>query len=123
MKRTVCGIAIGIALGIGGLPSWSQADSSSRSLLKGAAVEYLYPEQVTVSAGKPIEVALHFRISDLIDQRFGPRLVAAVNQHLGAGSGELGGDITADAIGRSGDQNRFAVHLHVTAPARRCRQP
>jgi len=50
MNRTVCGVAIGIALGIGALPVWSQANSSSRSLLKGAAVEYLYPEQVTVSA-------------------------------------------------------------------------
>jgi DsbC/DsbD-like thiol-disulfide interchange protein len=64
MKRTVCGVAIGIALAIGALPVLSQANSSSRSLLKGAAVEYLYPEQVTVSAGKPIEVALHFRIAD-----------------------------------------------------------
>jgi DsbC/DsbD-like thiol-disulfide interchange protein len=64
MNSTVCGVAIGIALGIGTLPVWSQANSSSRSLLKGAAVEYLYPEQVTVSAGKPIEVALHFRIAE-----------------------------------------------------------
>ena len=64
MNRTTCGAAIGIALGIGALPAWSQASSSSRSLLRGAAVEYLYPEQVTVSAGKPIEVALHFRIAD-----------------------------------------------------------
>jgi DsbC/DsbD-like thiol-disulfide interchange protein len=39
-------------------------DSANRSLLKGAAVEYLYPEQVTVSAGKPSDVALHFRIAD-----------------------------------------------------------
>ena len=64
MKTTVCGIAIGIVLGIGALPAWSQVDSANRSLLKGAAVEYLYPEQVTVSAGKPSDVALHFRIAD-----------------------------------------------------------
>src|ERR1700679_3698393 len=64
MNRTVCGVAIGIALGIGALPVWSQANSSSRSLLKGAAVEYLYPEQVNVPAGKPTEVALHFRIAE-----------------------------------------------------------
>jgi hypothetical protein len=31
--------------------------------LKGAAVEYLYPEQVTVPAGKASDVALHFRIA------------------------------------------------------------
>jgi hypothetical protein len=32
--------------------------------LKGAPVEYLFPEQVTVAAGKPTEVALHFRIAE-----------------------------------------------------------
>jgi hypothetical protein len=41
----------------------AQIDSSSRSVLKGASVEYLYPEQVTVAAGKPVPVALHFRIA------------------------------------------------------------
>ena len=64
MKAAVCGISIGIALGMGALPAWGQADSTSRSLLKGAAVEYLYPEQVTVTAGKASDVALHFRIAD-----------------------------------------------------------
>jgi hypothetical protein len=41
-------------------------DSLSESFHKPAhkveAVEYLYPEQVTVPAGKPSSVALHFRI-------------------------------------------------------------
>ena len=64
MKTTGCGIAIGIVLGMGALPAWCQVDSANRSLLKGAAVEYLFPEQVTISAGKPSEVALHFRIAD-----------------------------------------------------------
>ena len=64
MKTAICGVAIGIALGMGALPAWSQTDSSSRSLLRGAAVEYLYPEQVTVTAGKASDVALHFRIAD-----------------------------------------------------------
>jgi hypothetical protein len=41
-----------------------QADSASRSILKGAPVEYLYPEQLTVAAGKATEVALHFRIAE-----------------------------------------------------------
>jgi hypothetical protein len=31
--------------------------------LKGAEVEYLFPEQVTVAAGKPTVIALHFRIA------------------------------------------------------------
>jgi DsbC/DsbD-like thiol-disulfide interchange protein len=64
MKTTGFGIAIGIVLGIGALPALCQVDSANRSLLKGAAVEYLYPEQVTISAGKPSDVALHFRIAD-----------------------------------------------------------
>ncbi len=40
-----------------------QADMPGRSILKGAAVEYLFPEQVTVAAGKASDVALHFRIA------------------------------------------------------------
>ncbi len=62
-------------------------------------------------------------LPDLLGKRFGPIAVAAVDQHLRARCGEFGGNITAHAIGRSGDQNRLAVHLHVTAPARRCRRP
>jgi hypothetical protein len=64
MKTAMFGISIGIALGMGALPAWGQADSTSHSLLKGAAVEYLYPEQVTVTAGNASDVALHFRIAD-----------------------------------------------------------
>jgi hypothetical protein len=36
--------------------------SSHKPLLKVEAVEYLFPEQVTVPVGKPSAVALHFRI-------------------------------------------------------------
>jgi hypothetical protein len=39
------------------------ADSPNRSILHGAAVEYLFPEQVTVPASKPSPVVLHFRIA------------------------------------------------------------
>lgn len=46
-----------------GLLAQGQADSPGRSILKGAAVEYLFPEQVTVTAGKASEIALHFRIA------------------------------------------------------------
>jgi hypothetical protein len=51
-------------LGMGALMAFSQVDSASRSILKGAAIEYLFPEQVTVPAGKATDVALHFRIAD-----------------------------------------------------------
>jgi hypothetical protein len=37
-------------------------DGAGRQAAKPAAVAYLYPEQVTVPAGKPSVVALHFRI-------------------------------------------------------------
>ena len=40
----------------------SLSESPHRSILKSEAVEYLYPEQVTVAAGKPAAIALHFRI-------------------------------------------------------------
>ena len=66
--------------------------------------------------------------ADLVGKRFRPGFVAAMDQHCGAISGKSGGDVAADAVGRTGDQYRFAVHLHVestsllTAPARRYRQ-
>jgi hypothetical protein len=58
-SRAFCAaVLIGIAL-----TSQGQADLSNRSIAKGAAVEYLFPEQVSVPAGKPSDVALHFRIA------------------------------------------------------------
>jgi Disulphide bond corrector protein DsbC len=36
--------------------------SSRKPLLKVEAVEYLFPEQVTLPVGKPSAIALHFRI-------------------------------------------------------------
>jgi len=53
-----------LALFFGALLAQGQADSASRSLLKGAAVEYLFPEQVTLTAGKASDVQLHFRIAE-----------------------------------------------------------
>ncbi|MGB9407067.1 MAG: protein-disulfide reductase DsbD N-terminal domain-containing protein [Terracidiphilus sp.] len=38
-------------------------DGAARSASKPAAVEFLYPEQVTVPAGKPTTLTLHFRIA------------------------------------------------------------
>lgn len=39
------------------------SDSPLRSIARGAQVEYLYPEQVSIPAGKPTLVALHFRVA------------------------------------------------------------
>jgi hypothetical protein len=56
-----------LLLGLAALPADAQspmADSPDRSILKGAAVEYLFPEQVTVTAGKPSAVEMHFRVGE-----------------------------------------------------------
>ena len=54
----------GMILGsLSGVAQSSLADSPNRSIARGAAVEYLFPEQVTVPAGKASPVALHFRIA------------------------------------------------------------
>jgi cytochrome c biogenesis DsbD-like protein len=50
-------------MGLGTLLAVGQSDSAARSVLNGAAVEYLYPEQVTVAAGKASDIELHFRIA------------------------------------------------------------
>jgi hypothetical protein len=55
--------AAGLALTCGALLAMGQSDPASRSVLKGAAVEYMYPEQLTLPAGKPTDVALHFRVA------------------------------------------------------------
>jgi hypothetical protein len=40
----------------------SLSSSPRQSVLEKQAVEYLYPEQISIAAGKPAPVALHFRI-------------------------------------------------------------
>jgi Disulphide bond corrector protein DsbC len=61
--KVAAGVA-GIALGLGALLALGQADTSSRSVLKGAAVEYMFPEQISVTAGKASDVELHFRVAE-----------------------------------------------------------
>jgi hypothetical protein len=56
-------VVAAVALGMAGLLAQGQADDPGRSVLKGAAVEYLFPEQVTLAAGKASEVELHFRVA------------------------------------------------------------
>lgn len=48
-----------------GFSGWAQDSLTNpprRAAVKAEAVEYLYPEQVTVAAGKPSAVTMHFRI-------------------------------------------------------------
>jgi hypothetical protein len=58
-------VAGALALGLAGLLVQAQMHEiiPVRTAAKSAAVEYLYPEQVTVSAGKATTLALHFRIA------------------------------------------------------------
>jgi hypothetical protein len=56
-------VVTGLVLGLAGLLAHGQVDVSGRPVLKTDAVQYLFPEQVTVDAGKASDVALHFRIA------------------------------------------------------------
>jgi hypothetical protein len=59
-------VSVIAALAVGALAAHGQSLSShaqSRPLVKTDAVTYLFPEQVSVPAGKPAQVALHFRIA------------------------------------------------------------
>jgi hypothetical protein len=65
MLRMNIGIRVAVvALAMGALLEQAQVNSPGRSIVNGAAVEYLFPEQVTVPAGKPTNVTLHFRVAD-----------------------------------------------------------
>ncbi len=60
MKKILLPVAIALAI----LPVCAQTFSSqSRSVSKSDPVQYLFPEQVTVPAGKSSPVTLHFRIA------------------------------------------------------------
>jgi len=61
-------IAVAVAVALIGGAALAQgqrplANMGGRAASKPAAVEYLYPEQVTLPVGKPGTVALHFRIA------------------------------------------------------------
>lgn len=61
-KPEVLGV---IALALVTAPAWSQfpaSESAGRSTARAEAVRYLYPEQLTIPAGKASQVALHFRV-------------------------------------------------------------
>ena len=57
--RVVCALVVGLV----SLAAFGQSGAPARSIPKVAAVEFLFPEQVTVPAGKTATVALHFRIA------------------------------------------------------------
>ena len=69
MKRSLSSIAAGLlaaaVLASGAISARAQdppSNAPGRSVVKQADVEFLYPEQINVPAGKPAPVALHFRV-------------------------------------------------------------
>ncbi|MGA9583870.1 MAG: disulfide bond formation protein DsbC [Terracidiphilus sp.] len=65
VKSWLIGVAVCTTIGVAGTAMRAQDPLSAslhKSTHKTEAVEYLYPEQVTLPAGKPTAVALHFRI-------------------------------------------------------------
>ena len=54
-----------VTFGLAALAAQGQTftPQQNRSIAKSDAVQYLFPEQVTVPAGKPSPVSLHFRIA------------------------------------------------------------
>ena len=55
-------VAGGLALGA--MCAQGQGAQGQGTSVKPSAVEFLYPEQVTVEAGKPVVVTLHFRVAE-----------------------------------------------------------
>jgi hypothetical protein len=70
MKRAVRMVAAGLALvplaaaGQDPLAGMRSGGQTSRASEAQAAVEFLYPEQVTLEAGRPRQVTLHFRVAE-----------------------------------------------------------
>jgi hypothetical protein len=56
-------VAAALLFGLLTLQAHGQDYTAGRSVARPSAVEYLFPEQVTVPAGKASPVALHFRIA------------------------------------------------------------
>lgn len=66
LKTVTRVLSVGVLLAVSSAFALAQQDSllnsPRQSVLKTQAVEYLYPEQVSVPAGKASPVTLHFRI-------------------------------------------------------------
>jgi hypothetical protein len=55
--------ALALAVVFAAIGAHGQGYGQNASLLKGQAVEFLYPEQLNVTAGRAAAVALHFRVA------------------------------------------------------------
>ena len=65
MRKIAEILILSVALASGpGLAQVQETEKPARTGARAEAVQYLYPEQVSVPAGKPTTVALHFRIKE-----------------------------------------------------------
>ena len=64
MRRWLASIQMAAIVAFALSPIFAHAQVDDPVRLKGSAVEYLFPEQVTVPAGKVSEVTLHFRVAE-----------------------------------------------------------
>jgi hypothetical protein len=62
--RTIGTISAMVVLAVASSGQVQETEKAGRSGVRAEAVQYLYPEQLTVPAGKPTAVALHFRIRE-----------------------------------------------------------
>jgi DsbC/DsbD-like thiol-disulfide interchange protein len=62
MSRVLGVVSFGLIV-VGALGQIPGGDAPTRSGAKAEAVQYLYPEQITVPAGKTTSVAMHFRVA------------------------------------------------------------
>ncbi len=56
-------VVVGMIFAFAILAARAQVSAQSRSIVKTDAVQYLFPEQLSLAAGKPSPVALHFRVA------------------------------------------------------------
>lgn len=127
-------VAAVLAAGIPGALSNAQTltgNRPARSLAKQEPVEYLYPEQVNVKAGKPADIALHFRIAEGLhinshtpkDEFLIPTVFSipeSTGVHLDAADYPAGVDFTLPMDPNtklSVYTGEFTIHARIVAPA------
>lgn len=61
--KNATSLAVFLAIALAGLSSLGQNIGQSRAVAGSDPVQYLFPEQVSLPAGKPAAVNLHFRVA------------------------------------------------------------
>lgn len=67
MMRRVLAIVLGVAIGLplcGNAAQFPFSGSSQARQTKPSSVRFLYPEQISIAAGKPVQLELHFKVAE-----------------------------------------------------------